>query len=165
MAHRYWAWGVVWFVTLQFRALLLQLPTNCGWRTTAAMGPHTWLHSVQQAVVVPCHLQDPHPPLPETISPLLEDFLLKCFQKVCWDHWMARAGGTSCQTCSQAGLQRILHPVWIQDAAIHAIRKQPSQINTLEIASSDTPDTSLCVPVFVLTGPQRTPRCPGLAAA
>lgn len=27
-------------------------------------------------------LQDPHPPLPETISPLLEDFLLKCFQKV-----------------------------------------------------------------------------------
>jgi hypothetical protein len=29
-----------------------------------------------------CALQDPHPPLPETISPLLEDFLCKCFQKV-----------------------------------------------------------------------------------
>lgn len=30
----------------------------------------------------PSCLQDAHPPLPETISPLLEDFLLKCFQKV-----------------------------------------------------------------------------------
>lgn len=27
-------------------------------------------------------VQDDHPPLPETISSLLEDFLLKCFQKV-----------------------------------------------------------------------------------
>jgi hypothetical protein len=44
--------------------------------------------------VLPCHLQDPHPPLPETISPLLEDFLLKCFQKVRWGSVNAWAGGS-----------------------------------------------------------------------
>lgn len=27
-------------------------------------------------------VQDAHPPLPDSITPLLEDFLLKCFQKV-----------------------------------------------------------------------------------
>jgi hypothetical protein len=27
-------------------------------------------------------VQDHHPPLPENVSPLLDDFLLKCFQKV-----------------------------------------------------------------------------------
>jgi serine/threonine protein kinase len=27
-------------------------------------------------------VQDAHPPLPDAISPLLEDLLLKCFQKV-----------------------------------------------------------------------------------
>jgi serine/threonine protein kinase len=32
--------------------------------------------------VSPAWLQDDHPPLPENITPLMQDFLMSCFQKV-----------------------------------------------------------------------------------
>ena len=35
-----------------------------------------------QACIQLSRLQDEHPPLPDKISPLMEDFLLLCFQKV-----------------------------------------------------------------------------------
>jgi serine/threonine protein kinase len=40
-------------------------------------------------------VQDTHPPLPDNISPLLEDLLLKCFQKV---------GGGRVPACSNAAI-------------------------------------------------------------
>lgn len=37
----------------------------------------------QLAIAVLCAVQDDHPALPPSVSPLLQDFLMQCFRKVC----------------------------------------------------------------------------------
>jgi serine/threonine protein kinase len=58
-------------------------------------------------------MQDLHPPLPENVSPLLDDFLLKCFQKVgpaAYCH-NKRSSSSSC-CCSNSSSSSSSSSIW-----------------------------------------------------